>query len=46
VYDTTREGMSNGGHPYGAPPSGDDRADLLEYLAACELFACHRHAWS
>jgi hypothetical protein len=32
VYDTTREGMSNGGHLYGVPLSAGERADLLEYL--------------
>jgi hypothetical protein len=32
VYDTTREGMGNGGHPFGAPLSEADRSDLLEYL--------------
>jgi hypothetical protein len=32
VYDTTREGMSNGGHLYGAALSEAERSDLLEYL--------------
>ncbi|HKU38646.1 MAG TPA: hypothetical protein VJR89_10880 [Polyangiales bacterium] len=32
VYDTTREGMSNAGHVYGATLSAAERADLLEYL--------------
>jgi hypothetical protein len=32
VYDTTREGMSNGGHTFGAPLTDVERADLLEYL--------------
>jgi hypothetical protein len=32
VYDTTREGMGNGGHPYGAPLGEAERSDLLEYL--------------
>ncbi len=32
VYDTAREGMSNGGHLYGDALSESERADLLEYL--------------
>lgn len=32
IYDTTREGMSNTGHFYGASLSEARRADLLEYL--------------
>ena len=32
VYDTTREGMGNGGHDFGAALSAEQRADLLEYL--------------
>jgi hypothetical protein len=32
VYDTTRPGMSNGGHQYGDALGDDERADLLEYL--------------
>ena len=32
VYDTTREGMGNGGHSFGAPLSESERADLLEYM--------------
>ncbi len=32
VYDTTREGMGNGGHDFAAALSAEQRADLLEYL--------------
>jgi hypothetical protein len=32
VYDTSREGMGNGGHAFAAALSADERADLLEYL--------------
>ncbi len=32
VYDTTRPGMSNAGHSYGAVLTAEERADLLEYL--------------
>jgi mono/diheme cytochrome c family protein len=32
VYDTTREGMGNGGHLFGAVLSEEERSDLLEYL--------------
>jgi len=32
VYDTTREGMSNAGHTFGASLTDVERSDLLEYL--------------
>jgi hypothetical protein len=32
VYDTTRQGMGNGGHLYGASLTDAERSDLLEYL--------------
>jgi hypothetical protein len=32
VYDTTREGMGNGGHTFGAALTDVERSDLLEYL--------------
>jgi len=32
VYDTSREGMGNRGHDFGAVLSNDERSDLLEYL--------------
>ena len=32
VYDTAREGMSNGGHDFAASLSAEQRVDLLEYL--------------
>jgi hypothetical protein len=32
VYDTTREGMGNGGHRYGEALTDAERSDLLEYL--------------
>jgi hypothetical protein len=32
VYDTAREGMSNGGHAFGASLTDAERSDLLEYL--------------
>ena len=32
VYDTTREGMGNAGHTFGAPLTDAQRSDLLEYL--------------
>ena len=32
VYDTSREGMGNEGHDFGAALSQDERTDLLEYL--------------
>jgi mono/diheme cytochrome c family protein len=32
IYDTTREGMSNGGHTFAAVLAAEERADLLEYL--------------
>jgi hypothetical protein len=32
IYDTTRHGYGNGGHPYGSDLSNEDRAALIEYL--------------
>jgi mono/diheme cytochrome c family protein len=32
IYDTTRHGYGNGGHPYGGDLSDEDRAALIEYL--------------
>ncbi len=32
LYDTTLEGYSNAGHPYGDGLSADERADLMVYL--------------
>jgi hypothetical protein len=32
VYDTSRFGLGNGGHPFGVALGDDARSDLIEYL--------------
>ena len=32
IYDTSRNGLGNGGHTFGDKLSGDDRTAVIEYL--------------